>query len=410
MAQGKSSFSGVYSTFFQTFGLCLVLNSTIFATETTPQQAFMLKRIAEYWKEGDSILAKSQILSFLQKYPENDSLNTLYAMLGDIYIQERNFESAYFYYEKITSEEISSKAIFNKIVCLYELQKTDEVICQITKIIANPIQNQDTETLKFLLAESLVTKAKTTDNDKDKEILLREALPLYDSLLESKYSEHVLIPAAEIAVAMNKYQEACKYYTAYLKHNPHHNETILFKIASLQENFKPSEAIRTYTKLYKLRGTFSAESAYKQIKLLFKEKNYKDLVLCQEEAMEHISTKDLPMAHYFIGKSLLNLEDFAQAKNHLVVTLSSASLSSDDQKIVLSNLITCAGKTKDITLLNSLIEKWEILDKKDPHLAEAYLLKFQLLNISDKKSACAALEKIKIEHPYFMKENLFYII
>ncbi|MBM3207565.1 MAG: hypothetical protein FJZ57_03040 [Chlamydiae bacterium] len=401
MAQNRSSFTGIYSTFLQTFGVCLLLTSTLSARELTPQQSFMLKRIAEYWKEGDSSLAKSQILSFLSKYPESSALDNLYAMLGDIYIQEKDYESANVYYEKINSDEVASKTVFNKIICLFELQKTDEVITQITKTIANPTQIQDTETLKFLLAESLQKKALSYVSIEDKEHVLLEALPLYEGLIHGKYGEHSLLPAAQIAEKLNKYPDACTYYTMYLRQNPDQNEAVLLKIALLQESFKPKEAVKTYSNLYKLRGPYSSKAAFNQLKILYKEQNYKDLLFYQEQAIEHLSGKELLMAHYWIGKSLLHLEDFNQSKKHLLIALSNSELSNVDQKVILSNLITCAGKTRDSSLLNSLIEKWEKIDSLDPSLADAYLLKFQILNIIDKKGACEALEKIVTLFPSF---------
>ena len=70
-----------------TVGACLLTITPLFAEEFSAQEAILLKRITEYWKEGDIEVAKSQITSYLSKFPTSIASDSLYAMLGDIFLK-----------------------------------------------------------------------------------------------------------------------------------------------------------------------------------------------------------------------------------------------------------------------------------------------------------------------------------
>ena len=39
---------------------------------TSDEEAFLIRRIAEFWKDGDYAIVKTQIYEFIKKYPNSD--------------------------------------------------------------------------------------------------------------------------------------------------------------------------------------------------------------------------------------------------------------------------------------------------------------------------------------------------
>lgn len=399
MTWNQSSFKGSSSKFIHTLGLCLLTSATLCAASTSSQEAFFLKRITEYWKEGDFDVAKSQILTFLQKYPESSANDSLLTMLGDLYLQERKYEEALERYLKIEDEEAKSKNCFSKAICLFETKRYIELIEHVTRALATPIKPAESDTLEFFLAESLLRTGLQETDPRQKNSYLTAAFPHFKHLLDTKYAEHALMPLAEISHVLDHKADACHYYGLLLEKRPQDRESLLFKIASLQEETKPKDAIKTYGQIYKLRGKKAPDAAYNQLHLLFKEQRFKDLLLYQEEAMRHISEENLSMVHYWIGKSLFHLEDYAQATVHLMKTLTLGNLSQPDQKLLLKSLVTCSAKTKNADLLRTLIQNWEEQNPGDKELSDVYLLQYQMLASTNKESALDTLKVILEKFP-----------
>nr|MDJ0651509.1 hypothetical protein [Simkaniaceae bacterium] len=72
--------------FYSTFRICLTLsaslmtlalskgeaNQTVETIQTqSDEEAFLIRRIAEFWKDGDFAIVKTQIVDFLDRYPKS---------------------------------------------------------------------------------------------------------------------------------------------------------------------------------------------------------------------------------------------------------------------------------------------------------------------------------------------------
>lgn len=399
MTWNESYFKGMSYRFLYTLAASLLATSPIYCEQFSAQQAVLLKRITEYWKEGDIEVAKSQITSYLNKFPDSKATDSLYAMLGDLLLKEQKFELALEQYKKIQDQDIQDRVGFNKAICLYEQKHNDELILLVTKTLAYPVQIKESETLKFFLAESFLRKALATDNKEDKNHLLAESLSHYKGLLETKYAEQSISPAAEIAEILGYYEDASSFYQLVLQKNPHDTENILYKLAVLQEKIKPISAIDLFGKVYRLRGEKASNAAVRQLQILFQADRFEELLIKQEQALPHINEESAPLAHYWIGQSLLHLGDFAQAKPHLLWTLIKKDLLLSDQKILINSLITCAQATRDVSLMQEMIQRIEAVDQKDPDLANAYLLEYQMLIHTNPTLAATTLNKLIVNFP-----------
>jgi len=83
--------------FHSTFRICLILSASLItfglskgeakqAVKTTQTQsdeeAFLIRRIAEFWPDGDFAIVKTQIVDFLDQYPQSPLKDYFLGILG----------------------------------------------------------------------------------------------------------------------------------------------------------------------------------------------------------------------------------------------------------------------------------------------------------------------------------------
>ena len=93
--------------FASIFRICFILSTFLFSCvcdqlvakepvhqthKQSNEEAFLIRRIAEFWKDGDFGIVKTQIIAFLDKYPESELKDYFLGILGDIYLQENKYE------------------------------------------------------------------------------------------------------------------------------------------------------------------------------------------------------------------------------------------------------------------------------------------------------------------------------
>ena len=393
--------------FFQTLGLSLLASSSLIAQEMSSQEAFLLRKISEYWKEGDLNIAKSQILQFLDKYPQSQAKDMLIQLLGDLYLKDNDHSKALRLYSEIKDDKIAKKASFNKAICFYELKMHQELIDHASIMLAQPQKDEHYETVELFLAEAFLKLGLEEKDVEKQKTHFQSALPLFENLTKTKYSERALLPSAELSMKLGKNAEACKYYQELLEKTPEDRESILYKMGCLQAEYKPREAIKTFASVYKLRGKMASDAALLQLQLLFKEQKFKDLLLYQEEAIKHISSEKVHLAEYWIGKSLFHLDDFTEAEKHLQKGYKEDSLNPTEKKSLLKTLLVCSSRTKNLALMESSIQRWEALSPDDKEIADAYVMKYQMLQNIDKASASLALETLLTRYPDHKEKESF---
>ena len=130
------------------------------------EEAFLVRRIAEFWKDQDFVVVKSQIVSFLEKYPKSKINDHLRGILGDLYLQENAFEDALSLYTQIQSAPIVDKIILNKLQCLYELNFFDAMVQQGTPYLTKSIPEIESrkDEFRFLMGEAYFRGALLNDN------------------------------------------------------------------------------------------------------------------------------------------------------------------------------------------------------------------------------------------------------
>lgn len=231
--------------FVSTCLFLLTASGVVGASEKlSPQETFFLRRMNEFWKDRDFALVKKQILDFLTTHPQSGIHDNLYAILADIYYQERDYPKALEHYEKITTAALQQKSLTRKCQCLYLMEKFDPVIATLTPILSDETAKLDfKQEMQFVLADSLYRKMKTLDSTDEQKNLVTQAKPLLVGLYETTYKDKVLLPLAEVHRVLGDNPAATSLLNIIAEKMPEKKEEILLQIASLQMNYNRSGAL-----------------------------------------------------------------------------------------------------------------------------------------------------------------------
>ncbi len=349
------------------------------------QENLDLRRIAEYWKEGDFEVVKTQIDDYLAKHPESSYKDHLFAMLGDLYFKESQFEQALKAYQMITGKEFKEKTAFSSLHSAYSLKDYTQAIASAKAFLEIPSNTKDAEnTARFEMADSYYRLGLQATSE-IKTALFKQALENYLVLASTTQADQCLFPLAELHTYFKEYPQASKCYLLLSQKYPEKKEELLFQTATFQLHFDKSAAADTFEKIYLLEGPKAPLAAFNQLTLLFGEKAYKELLGSKEKALKYIAAEELPIVHYYIGKSFIATGDYSNA----IASLKRAS----ESKQTLLALSLCAKKTQNLELFNQVLSRVKTLFPPSEELSAILLLHAQLC--TEKKDSLAAQQDFK---------------
>ncbi|MBS0604723.1 MAG: tetratricopeptide repeat protein [Verrucomicrobia bacterium] len=362
--------------------------------DTSLEESLELRRISEYWKEKDYPTVKVQIHEFLSKNPKSSYLDQLYAMLGDLNFQEKNYTEAVAAYDKIQNKEFRGKTQFHRLHSLYETGKYDEFILQSELFLNDPnAKAAEISTIRFELGEAYFCKAHAPENEKNKKELLKEALAQYNQVMQTKYGDLAILPVAQIHASLEEYAKAASLYLLLAHKDAGKKEEHLFQAACLQLNVDKKAATETFGMIADIGGKLASKAAFNQLNLLFQEKRYKDFILAQDKVMKHVPQDKVPLMRYYLGKSLFQTRDFASAVDPLSQSLGSKTLDRAQEKSALITLIACARETKDLPLFEKALSHLKSEFSGDEETASILMMHSQLCR--EKKEWAKARSDIK---------------
>lgn len=377
-------------------------------SDASLQESLEMRRIAEYWKEKDYKTVKLQIRDFLAKNQKSSYRDQLYAMLGDLYFQEKNYPEAAVSYDNIQGKEFRQKSQFHRLHCLYETGRQDEFIHASDLFLKDPnAKAEEINTIRFELGEIYFCKAYVPENEKKKKELMKAALSEYQQLMQTKYSDMTLLPQAQIFAFLEERQKAASLFLLLSHKNQSKQEDYLFQAASLQIHFDKNAAIETFGTIYQLEGKSASKAAFNQLNLLFQEKRYRDFVLAYDKAGKYISQDKFPLIQYYLGKSLFLTQDYARAIDPLTQCLASELSEGTQEKNALVSLIACATETQDLPLLEKALVSLKAKFAHDDETAHILLMHVQLCR--DKKEwskARSGIREILDINPQHSKREL----
>lgn len=365
---------------FTTLSLMLTSLSLTAAPEATPQEALVLRRISEFWKDGDFATVKKQILDYLSRHPETQLKDHLNAMLGDIYFQEKNFTQALAVYERIQNQEVRAKIFFNSLQARFENKDYNGVVQQAHDYLKDyQLGNTDTDVkLRRILAESLFREAFETKDPEKKAHYLKLARPHYKILSQTKYGDKALFPLAEIHRLLKESQHAADLYLLLAKKFPEHKERFLFQAAVLQIDFNQQEALDNFGKIYALNGKRAHLAAFNKLVLLFNNGKHQDYVAFYTEVSKTIPKDKAPLLEFYLGRSYYELKNYKNAAETFESFVSNPLNRSKEYRIALLLMINCAKFQKDVTLFERSLVQFKENFYQDKELPKAILMFAQL--------------------------------
>ncbi len=397
--------------FTSTFRICLIFTASLVGFGSTQihaagiavpiqtesdEEAFLIRRIAEFWKDGDFRIVKMQIVDFLDKYPESSLKDYFLGILGDIYLQEDRYAQALDNYQQIQDPYVIKKTLLNKLQCHYELDQYEELTEDARPYLlshAPEIQDRKDE-LYFLMGEALFRQALKEEESQYKFDLAQEALGYYENLPSQQYKEIASFAVAEICAMLGQHEKAAHSYKELAENHPEMKEDLLFQVGSLEAHFNKLGAVETFRRVQELDGKRADEAAFNVLVLLYQTEEYEEVISSYEKISQRIPEKHLPTFHFIVGKSFFSVGNYKNAINPLKEYIASTYLPSDELKNALLIQMTCAHQTSDEALFSTSFEKLNALFPKDQEIPKALFMHAMILK--EQGAIAEADEKLRI--------------
>ena len=175
----------------------LFASCTLFSAQPPMQEAQFLKRMKEYWKEGDFETAKRQIRSYLEQNPNPVLCEEMHLLLGDLYLKEGNFLSALEEYDQIKKEELLDKLFYNKVLCFYETNKVEQLLDISKSFASHPtITLEQKNSIRYLCASNFFEYSIASQN-KDLNVL-EKSKELFESCAGTPFENLSFYPLARL--------------------------------------------------------------------------------------------------------------------------------------------------------------------------------------------------------------------
>lgn len=377
---------------------------------TSPKEALVLRRITEYWKDGDYATVKRQISAFLEKNPESTLHDHLRAMLGDLCFEQKEYEQALESYDLISDSEIAEKVFINRLQTQFELHQFLKAIENAERYLKKN-NNTSLETrVRYIMAESYFREALRCKNQEEKNHYLKLAKPHYKALTQSKYSEQVIFPLAEVHRLLREDERAVSLYLSLADKYPEHRERFLFQSAILQIKLNKEEAQASFKKVYELGGKRSKLAAFNLLILLYQQENYSEFITFYENVIGSMPEQKVPLLKFYAGRSLYAMGDYQQAVMPLEQYVSEISGRTKELKTAYLLLINCCRYNNDIHLFDQTLCSFQKIFPKDQELPKAILIHSRMCQENgDLEQALEDIQTLLTNHPvYSEKEELKY--
>ncbi|MDE3055816.1 MAG: hypothetical protein KGI80_03895 [Verrucomicrobiota bacterium] len=268
------------------FFLLALVFSNLGVGQVSNDEAFFLRRIAEFWEEGEKPLAKKQMEQFLEGYPESAYAEQIRLSLASLFVCEKEYEIALQHYNAITSPDLKGEALKGRLHCLYSLQYWEELSLLAEKSEA-----------PWFLALSLYNQVLSTSDPILRKALAQKALPYFHSLMQESPSLEIGRSYAWLTAFLGDSAQAVKLYQAMAESYPEVREELLLQAALCE---KEEEALSSFSRLMKCEGKWGKEAAYHRLRLLFAQRKFRELFSEKEELLSLLSEEHLGEAYLFL--------------------------------------------------------------------------------------------------------------
>ncbi len=368
------------------------------------EEAFLVRRIAEFWKDQDYAIVKAQIISFLEKHPKSKINDHLRGILGDLYLQENAYEDALSLYSQIHTSPIIEKIILNKLQCFYELNLFDAMIQQGTPFLSKSVPEIDArkEEFRFLMGEAYFRAGLASESADKKVELFSKAEPLYEEILSSSFNDPSMFALAEIYSAKNESKKAADFFLQLADRHADKRDDLLFHAALSQSVHDRPGAIATFATIASKGGPKATDASLNHLILLFQEDRFDDVLKTYPKMLSSIPNDKLSVVTYMIGRSYFALENYKDSSEWLNKYILTASDPSLELRNALLMQLNSAQTLKNETLYHETMTLLQTVFPKDAELPQAFFVHAMMLkDKGDFKGSAEKLREILQNHPSF---------
>ncbi len=359
---------------------CTVAYS-IESPSSSSEEAFLIRRIAEFWKDGDFSIVKTQIKDFIQKYPSSSMHDYLHGILGDLLIQENNFVDALAAYKAIADSSITNKVILNKLQCYYELDdfsSLQEEGEQYLSYTSDEFESRKNE-YHFVMAESYFRQALLSEDQDVVKELAAKARPFYEELLDTEYGEVSSFALAEVYKTLGQNAKGADLYLVLAERYPEKKENLLFNAAILEANLDKHASIQIFDRVIDMRGSKAPEASYNRLLLYYQTNQFDNVISNHRLVYPHVAENQLGTFNYVVAKSFYALEDYDSAVSPMQNYLVEQDSASDQFKDALLVQLTCAKQLSDESLFDKTLTTFKEYYPDDKELGKALFMHAMLL-------------------------------
>ena len=383
-----------------------------FAEAKTYEEALLLRRLAEFYREGEYELVKSQIEQFLKEHPDSHLSDSLYAFIGDLYLREENYEDAIQQYGKIVDEKVHEKILLNYMIAFYHMgwYVTLTEVCEPFLTHIASYEQEKYYKILFLYADSLCQQAFNAIDDSEKQrSFAKKARPYFEELTASPFTDEALESLAYLCSILQEYEKASDIYLELARRLPNQQEEMLFQAANLQVRFDKEKAIQTYGRICHIGKNRLKEASFNRMILFYELQRHAEVILSKEQLADSIAEDKLYELHFFVGRSHYFLQDYRRAVANLSIYVEAESHPNETLKIALLTLLDSAKELDNMSIFNRSFDQFLTYF---PKAREIPILLFTraILHKSHKDYFLARkdFEKLKKEFPAFEEKELLH--
>lgn len=342
--------------FFRVFGKQAILGCTfscLLSLAPPSQDVPLLKRIRDYWKEKDFAAAKKQISLYLNKHPNDPVNEELHMLLGDLYLQEGNFEIALQEYRQVQKHSLQDKIAYNLALCLYEVDAYQELL-SLTKNLSSysSLTLNQIQSIRYLTASALEKSKDPTAQE--------DAISLLEGCKDTPFAMQALAPLASLYLERNESHKAAECFIDLAKEEPKEEAALLFKASLLEAEIDPLFALELLQKVLVLESPYKSSAAYNAL-LLFRQTGQDQELVSLYEKYSNSFTNDHKISTLScVGRSLCTLKEWEKAIPYFNSILEEKELSLEEKQAAQLSLLSCALYTQNPSLYESVWDSMEI--------------------------------------------------
>ncbi|HSW72879.1 MAG TPA: hypothetical protein VLG44_05695 [Chlamydiales bacterium] len=345
----------------------------------TQEEALFLRRISEFWGEGEYEIVQQQILEFIKAFPQSTFISILSGISGDLQLRGKNYKEAILHYDNIKDEKLQKEFFINKMQCYRELNAYPVIAKECEANLVH-FANDDPKVynkILYFLAEGLYYEVlKLPESSPERQALAKITKSRFESIKDPELSKEAVPPLAYLYHILGETERAAESYFQLAQNNTPKKEEMLFKAGVLQACYNKEKAIQTFLQVCNMGKSKAPESAFNRIALLFELKQYPEVLLAKDQYQSIIPKEKIPLIHFFSGSSHYFLGDHKRAYNELLEFIQSGKSEEEEFSHGLFTLLDSICKLEDPFLFDPLLQNGGKIPKS--LLAEVYFSKAML--------------------------------